>query len=260
MENVIFYFTGTGNSLAVTRDIANKIGDTKIVAITKETMSSPYNLQEYKRIGFVFPVYYSSMPAMVSQFVKCLRFLPAQYIFGTAVFGRARGASLSQLGQYVARCGGRLAAGFGVWMPASYIIAHTALPFAINKIILERAKKKIAAIASVIGEKQNQYIKSESKQPTFLSAYRDKAFANFGNMAANFKANEKCIGCGACERICPACNIKILGKRPKWGTSCEQCVACIQWCPSAAIEYAGKTERRTRYHHPEIHLADMLLR
>ena len=260
MKNVIFYFTGTGNSLAVTRDIANEIGDTKIVVIAKETMEKPHNLQEYEGIGFVFPVYYSSMPAMVSQFVKSLHFLPEQYIFGTAVFGRARGGALLQLSQYIVRCGGKLAAGFGVRMPASYIIVHSALPFAINEIILEREKKKIAAIASAIGERQNQDIKSESRQPAFLSAYRGRAFANFGNMAANFKVNEKCTACGACGRICPAGNIKMLGQRPKWGNICEQCVACIQWCPSNAIEYADKTAKRTRYHHPGIHLADMLLR
>lgn len=33
MDNIIFYFTGTGNRLMVAQDIADKIGDTKLMSI-----------------------------------------------------------------------------------------------------------------------------------------------------------------------------------------------------------------------------------
>ena len=60
MSNIVYYFSGrTGNSLAVARDLAHKLGETKIVpvadAIKESAIELPYERNE--RIGFVFPVY-----------------------------------------------------------------------------------------------------------------------------------------------------------------------------------------------------------
>jgi Pyruvate/2-oxoacid:ferredoxin oxidoreductase delta subunit len=46
--------------------------------------------------------------------------------------------------------------------------------------------------------------------------------------------------------------------KPIWQHRCEQCFACLQWCPEESIQYGKKTQKKKRYHHPEIKLSDML--
>jgi len=54
MGNIVFYFSGTGNSLKVAKNLAKELDDCEIIS-----MSKTYNLaKEYDRIGFVYPVYF----------------------------------------------------------------------------------------------------------------------------------------------------------------------------------------------------------
>jgi hypothetical protein len=54
MGNIIFCFSGTGNSLAVARDIAERLGDTKIILIA-DAMKEEHIDLPYERVGFVCP-------------------------------------------------------------------------------------------------------------------------------------------------------------------------------------------------------------
>lgn len=69
---------------------------------------------------------------------------------------------------------------------------------------------------------------------------------------------EACIGCGTCEKVCPAKNIHMAEKKPTFGEGCQQCMACIQWCPKQAIDYKHQVKDRKHYHHPKISLKDMI--
>jgi flavodoxin len=52
-KNIIFYFTGTGNSLKVAKDVANRVGDCEIIAMTAYKDNNL--LSGMDRIGFIFP-------------------------------------------------------------------------------------------------------------------------------------------------------------------------------------------------------------
>ncbi|MFH0886628.1 MAG: flavodoxin domain-containing protein, partial [bacterium] len=56
MKTIIFYFSSTGNSLQLSREIAASLGDTDILSIPKAMKNMP-DLSSYDRIGFVFPVH-----------------------------------------------------------------------------------------------------------------------------------------------------------------------------------------------------------
>ena len=82
MLTKIFYFTGTGNSLAVARNIADELGNTELISISKvinENVSP-----DAPKIGLVFPVYMWGIPNMVVDFVNKLHITEDQYIFAVA--------------------------------------------------------------------------------------------------------------------------------------------------------------------------------
>jgi ferredoxin/flavodoxin len=256
MSNIIFCFTGTGNSLAVARDIAGKLGDTKVVSIAEAMSENNVDLP-YDRIGFVFPVYYSSVPAIVKRFIAKLSFDKSQYIFGVVTFGGSQGMTFSQLDQRIAERGGILGAGFGVRMPGNYIVKYGAFPPAIQRVLFKREKKRVNDISMMIRERGSARIPKGCLSSWLTAGFVNKILANFSSMAGNYHSTDKCNGCGTCERVCPVGNIHLEGRKPNWGNSCELCVACIQWCPRQAIEYADITTKRKRYQHPEVGAADL---
>jgi len=54
MKTTIYYFTGTGNSLWITCELAKKLGNTQLVPMTDTTDVS---YQQSDCCGFIFPVY-----------------------------------------------------------------------------------------------------------------------------------------------------------------------------------------------------------
>ncbi|MCL2433823.1 MAG: EFR1 family ferrodoxin [Clostridia bacterium] len=55
-----------------------------------------------------------------------------------------------------------------------------------------------------------------------------------------------------CTGVCPARNIDMQDSKPKFRHECEHCLACIHWCPNRAINYKKATQKRRRYHHPDV--------
>ena len=68
----------------------------------------------------------------------------------------------------------------------------------------------------------------------------------------------KCIGCGQCVNICPNGNIRMIAGTPSFGSNCYQCVSCLQYCPKQAISLGGFTEKRERYHNPNVPAAELM--
>ena len=62
---MIYYFSTTGNSLALARELGEALDD-KIISITRTSGT----VLEGPAIGLVFPVYYGDVPANVAEFVR----------------------------------------------------------------------------------------------------------------------------------------------------------------------------------------------
>ena len=256
-KNVIYYFTGTGNSFAVAKDIANVLDDTQLISVSK-LIKNPISVSAFDRIGFVFPTYYQCMPPIMERFITSLTFTQSQYLFGVITFAGVYGTVLAQLSELIHNRGGKLSTGFAVRMPGNYITSYSAFPQKLQEILFKRSKRKVLAITSEIVKKEVNQIPRGSAIMRASQTASQKILNSFGEKARNFRVNENCIGCGICCRICPDENIKIDEGKPTWGNMCEQCMACIQWCPHKAIEYSNKTEKRTRYRHPEVDVTDII--
>ena len=68
---------------------------------------------------------------------------------------------------------------------------------------------------------------------------------NFGHKTKNYSDKlrvdeDKCIGCGKCEKLCPMNNIKIVDKKVVQNNQCTMCYRCINNCPKQAMTLLGK--------------------
>ena len=82
-KRLLFYFTATGNSLFVARELAGETG--QLLSIPQIIKDERLDF-EADEIGFIFPDYAASAPMMVREFVSKARF-KAQYIFSVITFG-----------------------------------------------------------------------------------------------------------------------------------------------------------------------------
>ncbi len=114
----IYYFSGTGNSLVVARDLARKLKGELISipsVMDKERITTDADV-----IGIVFPIYYLgavNIPLIVQRFVSKLGEIDTKYIFAVCTYGGGSGSTLTMLDEMIRARSGRLAAGFGVQMP-----------------------------------------------------------------------------------------------------------------------------------------------
>ena len=82
---------------------------------------------------------------------------------------------------------------------------------------------------------------------TLITLPFNPVWCKFMLTSKGFHTDERCIGCGKCEKLCPLANIKIVDKKPTWGNSCTHCMACIGNCPTEAIEYKNITQNKEKY-------------
>ena len=69
-KNIVFYFSGTGNSLKVAKDLAKEIQHCEIASMGS---TKAYDLQQgYETIGFVYPTYFRGEPLKVREFISNL--------------------------------------------------------------------------------------------------------------------------------------------------------------------------------------------
>jgi len=94
MSSIIFYFSGTGNSLAVSNSIAEKLGETKVSHIMDV---GNYDLRNYDYVGFIFPVYYAHAPEIVVRVLNNIRLEKFQKVFIVAVYGGTLGYAVSDV-------------------------------------------------------------------------------------------------------------------------------------------------------------------
>ncbi len=284
MSTEIYYFSGTGNSLVVARDIAEKTHG-KLISIPS-VIDRKSITTEADVIGIVFPVYYvglNHIPLIVQNFVAKLENIGTKYIFAVCTYGGGSGPTLKILDTLVRSRGGRLAAGFGVQMPQNAFVKPLENK---EKLFNDWKKKKLITIYEYVNAKKAgrfetdgflsklvidiliSTMKSSLLRPVFIrSIYRaadcqknlDKPFAEVMPLIdRSYHADENCTGCGICSKVCPVHNIKLVDDRPAWQHRCENCLACINWCPRKAIHGYGELSRWKRYLHPEVKLSDVL--
>ena len=95
-KNLIFYFSTSGNSLYTAKEIAKHLKDAEIISIVDAFYKKEFKY-EAETIGFVYPIYASGLPPMVSEFISKLQLNKDSYIFAAECTGGGKGITFSMI-------------------------------------------------------------------------------------------------------------------------------------------------------------------
>ncbi|MDD1710193.1 MAG: EFR1 family ferrodoxin [Methanoregulaceae archaeon] len=257
MKTILYYFTGTGNSLAVAEGLCRRLPDCELVPIASVVKSSGRIAPEADRVGITAPVYFSGLPAIVADFSLRLDLSKVPYSFAVLTLGGSGGTpALHQLERILTQGPGKrgLDAGFTVKMPGNYVLMYSPPNEATIAKILAQADRRVEEIAGMV----EQGVQKRPSMPLFGSLVQHLIYPRFVTSVHDadrkFTVDDRCTSCGRCVQVCPVENIRLEEGRPVWLHHCEQCMACIQLCPALAIQAGNKTEKRDRYCHPGLRL------
>ena len=259
MKTTIYYFTGTGNSLKVAKNLSEKLEDCELVPIAK-VWEDDRLASSSEKVGFIFPLYYAGLPKIVYDFLSKIKLAKSNYFFAVVTnAGDINTTPLQQIETILKTKSKTLSAGFFILMPNNYIIGYDIHSEARQKEFFEEANKKIETIHKTIEKNENNldkdfFEKRRIRSEKFNKNFRDSVYES----DKSFYAEDSCTNCGICVNICPVNNIVLIEEIPQWQHKCQQCLACINFCPEKCIQFGDKTLKTQRYHHPEITIKDLI--
>lgn len=259
---MVFYFSGTGNSLWIAQELG-KAFDEPLISIASELKKKEivlsYNLRAEERIIFVYPVHSWGPALLVSEFISRLHL--ADYsthaVYSVSTCGDECGYTGDMIRSLLKQKAITLTAAYSVLMPNNYVL----LPgFDVDTKEVEQAKLQEAPaqlqqiIRHIETASGNDTIYKRGSLPFIKSRLIYPLFKRFAVKSNEFYATDACIACGICAQVCPTATITLSASgHPQWAKdTCVQCVACIHYCPERAIEYGKVSQKKGRYHHPEI--------
>ncbi|MBN1438231.1 MAG: EFR1 family ferrodoxin [Anaerolineales bacterium] len=258
MNAQIYYFSGTGNSLHVAKELQKRFGSGELVPIVRE-LKKPSSASTGEVVGFVFPIHNLTSPVPVRKFFECVDLRSAKYLFAVATRECSDKVFLD-IEKILAPQGKSLDAWFSVEMPCTYIPLF-ALPSKEAAAEMERKlKQKLDEIMDAAVQRKIRRVKDDPL--VFLLGHvlyppiTEFFFrVRFPEMVRSFYADSHCNGCGLCEKVCPSDRIRMRNGKPEWMESvdCMYCFACLHLCPKEAVQIRGRnTVGKGRYHHPQI--------
>ena len=121
MKTTIFYYSGTGNSLKIAKDISAKLENSEIIPIAKLWEQNKI-VPQSEKIGFIFPLYFMGCPSIILEFLNKLEVDKVNYIFAVVTSHHgSSGATLYQINKILRKKSKALNAGFSIRMPGNYI-------------------------------------------------------------------------------------------------------------------------------------------
>jgi ferredoxin/flavodoxin len=277
MKTVLYYFSATGNSLAVAKGIKAQMEECELISIPRAmaAKASPAATvpdtaaaeggqeaaeggpEAAEVVGIVTPIYMHNMPHIVARFIAGLR--QPEYLFVVYAGGGDLGGGLAKTRKQFSRLGLNLSALFNLAMPSNYT-PYGSPEESEQAALLSRAESRVNEIVAKV---RSGSAHLDGSGTSFINTYLfpgplyQLGYRHISTMDRSFAADDRCTSCGLCEEICPVGNISLLDGRPVWNRRCEQCFGCLHWCPVQAIEYGKRTRGVPRYHHPEISLKDI---
>lgn len=248
---MVFYFTATGNSLYVAKQL-----DSRPVSIA-QAIHDKNKTYRADSIGIVCPVYGHEMPELVKDFLKAAAF-ETDYFFILLTYGDCHGGAAELAKAYVETVG----------LHPSYInvilMADNFLPrFDMDQ--QRQLDKNVDGQIRRIRSELAAHKRSISPVTAKDWAVHQEFLARMEAMGADmfhdlYRITDDCIGCEICTRVCPKKCFHVENQKSIWEkTGCISCMACIHACPMRAIQLK-KPEKNplARYRNENISLCEIV--
>lgn len=228
---MIIYFSGTGNSYNVAKNLSEKLNDT-YVPMKNASNNGDGNLT------FVFPTYSFDIPLVVRQFIENMDISSDQNVMGISVSGGKNGNSEYTFNQLIEK------KGIKVKNFLNIVMTDNSVPAMTNSKI----DYKEADIDELLESFLKAEYKNQSKKKTSYSMSEKLLFNKLSKSIMKKRVKkDACVGCGKCASICPVDNITVKDKKAVIGPNCAECYGCIHWCPKQAIRMIKKIDKDNQY-------------
>lgn len=249
-NEMILYFSGTGNSEYVAKRIAQQTGDEILNLFDKLRTEDNSPMESETPWVIVCPTYAWQMPRIVRDWLLATPLNGCDTIY----FVLTCGNSIAGAGLYAKAVAAEKEMTYRgtapVVMPENYIAMFETPDQEKALQIVDDAEDSIDKIADLISK--GAFLE-ELGGGRLQSMTLNVAFNKLAVSDKKFVTNDDCTSCGQCVKSCVVENIflDMDTRKPIWTSRCIHCMACINRCPFHAIEYGKVTENRERYRCPK---------
>jgi len=198
---MILYFSATGNSKYVAEQIAAATGDT---AHSIETTNPQISLKQDEVFGLVTPTYSWELPIIVREYLEKLNLTANEnpYSFVVATYGTTPGAAGADAAHLLKKKGLTVSAKYSIQMPDTWT---PIFDLSNAEKVRMRNEKADEELRQVILDIRNRKTGSMMHRAvSYPIRYISDITYNAMRKTKHFSVEESCIGCGLCERHCPA--------------------------------------------------------
>ena len=244
MKTTIMYFSATGNSLTTAKKASSYYENCELIDVRNvESITIDSEV-----LGIVCPVYYGTSAYVMMEAIRNLCFETKPYIFLLTTCKGHTGNIASRIQKILEEKSQVLSIARNVVMPGNSWISTKEEN---EERLLKQDENIKECMTDIIARKQESIEK--------ITEFKDTP-VDYPNNFRGIMADENCIGCGVCKKVCPMDNIEIVNRKAIVKDKCITCLSCFHWCPKEAI-YMSKEEnvaRRFKYHHPDVEVKNFL--
>jgi ferredoxin len=250
---IVYYFTGTGNSLNVARWLSNVAKadniQTEIVNISLADRRNIEPPEPGSLILFVSPIHGFNYPPVMVHFI--MRFPKANnsvVLMNTRagmLIGKLITPGLTGIAFYLSALllklkGYSVRAMLPVDLPSNWISVHPGLNEKTVKYLHEKNREKVYSFANTIlsGKSSFKPLREIVQDLLIMPVAVLYYFIGRFIFAKTYYASADCNNCNICIKECPVKGVIKVANRPYWTFNCESCMKCMSYCPKKAIETA----------------------
>jgi len=230
----LYYFSGTGNTLLVTRKMAETFEKKGIrVNLRKIEKENPKSVSPEDTLGLAFPVACQGTYPFIWDFIKSLPQKPGVGVFMVDTLAKFSGGVVGPIKKILEKKGYEAIGAEEIIMPSNRALSSGDYGHNDEKIRegLKNAEKYAESLIEGKAKWGRAPVLSDLMSKISLSA----AAWNLMKKMLDLKLDKtKCVKCGQCLRLCPVNNIK-MNDFPEFGDKCVSCLRCVAFCPKGAI-------------------------
>ncbi len=259
MRLLILYFSGTGNTHYIGKYMMEKLSPEMEVQMTPVEAMAKILFETFDAMVFGFPVYAGGCPPFLEEKLKKIRIKEPIVSFTYCTRAIFSGDALRVTGGLLRDAGFVPRGTLEIKMPVTDGLAFMGKESKTVKKIEGLDFTKMPEVDAFIEDirfklsekKQADSGLSSSPMKVLIGKTMGALYGGFENsLRTKFHADENCILCGKCERVCPMHNIKV-DDRVHFGDSCVLCMRCIHQCPKEAVQIGKHTAGKFRWDGPD---------